>query len=388
MTRGGSAAKTLLWDETNDKWSVGSETFVAATFEGALTGNVTGNVSGSSGSTTGNAATATVATNALLERKGDRTLLLITKGFGDLLRIGYQNRPLLFDLNINLPELLYDRVVEVSERLDANGNVLKHLNEKEVRASLKKAKIDGIDSVAIAFMHSYINPNHEDKIAKIAEEENYSQISVSHKVSPLIKLVGRGDTTVVDAYLSPILRRYVNQVSEEIESGKSTKLMFMQSNGGLTDANLFQGKDALLSGPAGGVVSMVQTGMQAGYNKLIGFDMGGTSTDVCHHAGEYERSFETELAGVRIRAPMMQINTVAAGGGSILSFKDGRFQVGQESAGAIPGPASYGKGGPLTVTDCNVLLGKLHPEHFPSVFGPNGNDPLDVEVVRNKFTEL
>ena len=330
----------------------------------------------------------TVATNALLERKGDRTLLLITKGFGDLLRIGYQNRPLLFDLNINLPELLYDRVVEVSERLDSKGNVLKTLNEKEVRVSLKKAKIDGINSVAIAFMHSYINPNHEDKIAKIAEEENFTQISVSHKVSPLIKLVGRGDTTVVDAYLSPILRRYVNQVSEELKSSKSTKLMFMQSNGGLTDANLFQGKDALLSGPAGGVVSMVQTGMQAGYNKLIGFDMGGTSTDVCHYAGEYERSFETELAGVRIRAPMMQINTVAAGGGSILSFKDGRFQVGPESAGAIPGPASYGKGGPLTVTDCNVLLGKLHPEHFPSVFGPKGNNPLDVEIVRKKFTDL
>ena len=295
---------------------------------------------------------------------------------------------MLFDLNINLPELLYDRVVEVSERLDSKGNVLKTLNEKEVRVSLKKAKIDGINSVAIAFMHSYINPNHEDKIAKIAEEENFTQISVSHKVSPLIKLVGRGDTTVVDAYLSPILRRYVNQVSEELKSSKSTKLMFMQSNGGLTDANLFQGKDALLSGPAGGVVSMVQTGMQAGYNKLIGFDMGGTSTDVCHYAGEYERSFETELAGVRIRAPMMQINTVAAGGGSILSFKDGRFQVGPESAGAIPGPASYGKGGPLTVTDCNVLLGKLHPEHFPSVFGPKGNDPLDVEIVRKKFTNL
>ncbi|MDG2165767.1 MAG: hydantoinase B/oxoprolinase family protein, partial [Alphaproteobacteria bacterium] len=330
----------------------------------------------------------TVATNALLERKGDRTLLLITKGFGDLLRIGYQNRPLLFDLNINLPELLYDRVVEVSERLDSNGNILKTLNEKEVRTCLKKAKNDGINSVAIAFMHSYINPNHEDKIAKIAEEENFSQISVSHKVSPLIKLVGRGDTTVVDAYLSPILRRYVNQVSEELKSSKSTKLMFMQSNGGLTDANLFQGKDALLSGPAGGVVSMVQTGIQAGNDKLIGFDMGGTSTDVCHYAGEYERSFETELAGVRIRAPMMQINTVAAGGGSILSFKDGRFQVGPESAGAIPGPASYGKGGPLTVTDCNVLLGKLHPEHFPSVFGPNGNDPLDVKIVRKKFTDL
>ena len=330
----------------------------------------------------------TVATNALLERKGDRTLLLITKGFGDLLRIGYQNRPLLFDLNIQLPELLYDRVVEVSERLDAKGKIIKSLNENEVRTALKKAKIDGINSVAIAFMHSYINPNHENIIAEIAHEEKFDQISVSHKVSPLIKLIGRGDTTVVDAYLSPILRRYVNQVSEELEKNKSTKLMFMQSNGGLTDANLFQGKDALLSGPAGGVVSMVQTGKQAGYNKLIGFDMGGTSTDVCHFAGEYERSFETELAGVRIRAPMMQINTVAAGGGSILSFRDGRFQVGPESAGAIPGPASYGKDGPLTVTDCNVLLGKLHPEHFPNVFGKTGNKPLNVEIVRKKFLVL
>ena len=330
----------------------------------------------------------TVATNALLERKGDRTLLLITKSFGDLLRIGYQNRPLLFDLNIQLPELLYDRVVEVSERLDAKGEIIKSLNENEVRTALKKAKIDGINSVAIAFMHSYINPNHENIIAEIAHEEKFDQISVSHKVSPLIKLIGRGDTTVVDAYLSPILRRYVNQVSEELEKNKSTKLMFMQSNGGLTDANLFQGKDALLSGPAGGVVSMVQTGKQAGYNKLIGFDMGGTSTDVCHFAGEYERSFETELAGVRIRAPMMQINTVAAGGGSILSFRDGRFQVGPESAGAIPGPASYGKDGPLTVTDCNVLLGKLHPEHFPNVFGKTGDKPLNVEIVRKKFLVL
>ncbi len=330
----------------------------------------------------------TVATNALLERKGDRTLLLITKGFRDLLRIGYQNRPLLFDLNIQLPELLYDRVVEVSERLDAQGKIVKKLDENQVKIALKRAKNDGMNSVAIAFMHSYINPDHENVIAKIAENENFDQISVSHKVSPLIKLVGRGDTTVVDAYLSPILRRYVNQVSEELEEDKSTKLMFMQSNGGLTDANLFQGKDALLSGPAGGVVSMVQTGKQAGYGKLIGFDMGGTSTDVCHFAGEYERSFETELAGVRIRAPMMQINTVAAGGGSILSFKDGRFQVGPESAGAIPGPASYGKDGPLTVTDCNVLLGKLHPEHFPNVFGKTGDKPLNVEIVRTKFIAL
>ena len=330
----------------------------------------------------------TVATNALLERKGDRTLLLITKGFGDLLRIGYQNRPLLFDLNIKLPELLYERVVEVSERLNEKGDVVTELNEEEVRNSLIKAKSDGINSVAIAFMHSYINPDHENKIEQIAKEENFNQISVSHKVSPLIKLVGRGDTTVVDAYLSPILRRYVNQVSEELKDTKSTQLMFMQSNGGLTDANLFQGKDALLSGPAGGVVSMTQTGKQAGFNKLIGFDMGGTSTDVCHFAGEFERSFETELAGVRIRAPMMQINTVAAGGGSILSYKDGRFQVGPESAGAIPGPASYGRGGPLTVTDCNVLLGKLNPDFFPKVFGKTGDQPLNLEIVKKKFLDL
>ena len=330
----------------------------------------------------------TVATNALLERKGDRTLLLITKGFGDLLRIGYQNRPLLFDLNIKLPELLYERVVEVSERLNDKGDVVTELNEEEVRNSLIKAKSDGINSVAIAFMHSYINPDHENKIEQIAKEENFNQISVSHKVSPLIKLVGRGDTTVVDAYLSPILRRYVNQVSEELKDTKSTQLMFMQSNGGLTDANLFQGKDALLSGPAGGVVSMTQTGKQAGFNKLIGFDMGGTSTDVCHFAGEFERSFETELAGVRIRAPMMQINTVAAGGGSILFYKDGRFQVGPESAGAIPGPASYGRGGPLTVTDCNVLLGKLNPDFFPKVFGKTGDQPLNFEIVKKKFLDL
>ncbi len=330
----------------------------------------------------------TVATNALLERKGDRTLLLITKGFADLLRIGYQNRPLLFDLNIKLPDVLYEQVFEVAERLDSKGKIIHQLDENSARIALRKAKSDGINCVAIALMNSYLNPVHEDKIAKIAVEEKFSQISVSHKVSPLIKLVGRGDTTVVDAYLSPILKRYVEQVSSALEDSKSTKLMFMQSNGGLTDASLFQGKDALLSGPAGGVVSMVKTGIQAGFKKLIGFDMGGTSTDVCHYSGEYERSFETEVAGVRIRAPMMQINTVAAGGGSILSFKDGRFQVGPESAGAIPGPASYGRGGPLTVTDCNVLLGKLNPDYFPKVFGANSNEPLNVKIVKTKFLAL
>ncbi|MEP6147445.1 MAG: hydantoinase/oxoprolinase family protein, partial [Nisaea sp.] len=267
----------------------------------------------------------TVATNALLERKGDRTLLLITEGFGDLLRIGHQARPRIFDLQITLPELLYERVAEVHERLDADGETVTPLDEDSVRTVLRKAKEDGIDSVAIAFMHSYLNPAHEARVAAIAAEEGFGQISASHQTSPLMKLVPRGDTAVVDAYLSPILRRYVNQVSDAL--GGEGRLMFMQSNGGLTDATLFQGKDAILSGPAGGVVGMVKTGELAGYDRLIGFDMGGTSTDVCHYAGTYERSFETEVAGVRMRAPMMNIHTVAAGGGSILHFRDGRFQV-------------------------------------------------------------
>ncbi len=303
----------------------------------------------------------TVATNALLERKGDDTLLLITKGFGDLLRIGYQARPKLFELNIQLPTLLYKEVAEIDERLDAKGNVICPLDEARAREALRRSKKAGINSVAIAFLHGYLNPDHEARVAAIALEEGFGQISVSHQVSPLMKLVSRGDTTVVDAYLSPILRRYVTQVSDELGGADDTQLMFMQSNGGLTDARLFQGKDAILSGPAGGVVGMVKTAEPAGFDRLIGFDMGGTSTDVCHYAGQYERSFETEVAGVRLRAPMMHIHTVAAGGGSILFYRNGRFQVGPESAGANPGPACYRRGGPLTVTDCNVMLGKLHP---------------------------
>ena len=330
----------------------------------------------------------TVATNALLERKGDRTLLLITKGFGDLLRIGYQARPKLFDLKIELPELLYERVAEVDERLDAAGNVVRPLEEGAAREALRAAKADGIDSVAIAFMHGYLNSDHEARMATIAQEEGFGQISVSHRTSPLMKLVSRGDTTVVDAYLSPILRRYVTQVSDELGGADGGRLMFMQSNGGLTDARLFQGKDAILSGPAGGVVGMVKTAELAGFDRLIGFDMGGTSTDVCHYAGQYERSFETEVAGVRMRAPMMNIHTVAAGGGSILAYRDGRFQVGPESAGANPGPACYRRGGPLTVTDCNVMLGKLQPHHFPAVFGPNADQPLDPDIVRTRFDAL
>lgn len=332
----------------------------------------------------------TVATNALLERKGDPTLLLITEGFGDLLRIGYQNRPALFDLHIVLPELLYQEVAEVPERLDASGKVVQALNIQSARESLSAGFDNGIRSVAIAFMHGYLNPMHEILVAKLAREMGYTQVSTSHETSRLEKLVSRGDTTVVDAYLSPILRRYVGQITDELDigSGACDRLFFMQSNGGLTDASLFQGRDSILSGPAGGVVGMVKTAGEAGYDKLIGFDMGGTSTDVCHYAGELERTFETEVAGVRMRAPMMHIHTVAAGGGSVLAFQDGRYQVGPQSAGANPGPACYRRGGPLTVTDCNVMLGKLNPQHFPAVFGPAADEMLDKEIVERKFKSL
>jgi len=332
----------------------------------------------------------TVATNALLERKGDRTLLLITKGMGDLLRIGYQNRPRLFDLNIRLPELLYEQVVEVDERLAVNGEIIQPLDINGVHADLSAAYADGLRSVAVAFMHGYRFHQHELEVGEIARKIGFTQVSLSHQVSPLIKLVSRGDTTVVDAYLSPLLRRYVSEVSAALgaNQGGCRSLMFMQSNGGLTDAQLFQGKDAILSGPAGGVVGMVRSAAQQGFDKLIGFDMGGTSTDVCHYAGQFERSFETEVAGVRMRAPMMRIHTVAAGGGSILGYDNGRMQVGPESAGANPGPACYRRGGPLSVTDCNILLGRLQPEQFPHVFGPDGDQPLDKAVVAQKFAKL
>jgi len=332
----------------------------------------------------------TVATNALLERKGERTLLLITQGMRDLLRIGYQNRPRLFDLNIELPELLYDDVIEIKERIDADGETITALDTIHAREALSRAYGKGYRSVAIALMHSYRFPDHEQKLGQMAEQSGFTQVSLSHESSPLIKIVSRGDTAVVDAYLSPILGRYVKQVADALGTSKGgcERLMFMRSNGGLTDATLFEGRDAILSGPAGGVVGMVRTAAELGYDKLIGFDMGGTSTDVCHYAGEFERSFETEVAGVRMRAPMMSIHTVAAGGGSILSYRDGRMQVGPESAGANPGPAAYRRGGPLTVTDCNVLLGKLQPDLFPPVFGPNADQPLDVDTVRAKFEVL
>ena len=332
----------------------------------------------------------TVATNALLERKGDPTLLLITRGYADLLRIGYQNRPRLFDLHIRLPEVLYSRVAEVDERVGARGELVCPLDEVSARTALEAAFAVGIRAVAIAFMHSYRYPAHEQRVADIAREVGFTQVSPSHLASPLIKLVSRGDTAVADAYLSPVLRRYVDQVRDELgaERGGCRRLQFMQSNGGLIDAGLFQGKDSILSGPAGGVVGMVRTGTMAGFDRLIGFDMGGTSTDVTHFDGQFERSFETEVAGVRMRAPMMRIHTIAAGGGSILKFEDGRFQVGPESSGANPGPACYRRGGPLSVTDCKLLLGKIQPQHFPSVFGPGGDEPLDVEAARAAFARL
>jgi 5-oxoprolinase (ATP-hydrolysing) len=327
----------------------------------------------------------TVATNALLERKGDRTLLVITKGFRDALRIAYQDRPLIFARRIVLPEQLYERVIEIDERVMADGTILQAPDLEAARRDLAEAYATGIRACAIVFMHGYRWRAHEIAVAAIAREIGFTQVSVGHETSPLMKLVGRGDTTVVDAYLSPILRRYVDQIAGELGGAK---LMFMQSNGGLTDARLFQGKDSILSGPAGGIVGAVQSALSAGFDRMIGFDMGGTSTDVSHYAGEYERAFDTRVAGVRMRAPMMQIHTVAAGGGSILSFDGSRFRVGPHSAGANPGPAAYGRGGPLTVTDANVMVGKLSPEFFPKVFGLNGDQPLDKAAVEAKFSLL
>ncbi|MFO1129569.1 MAG: hydantoinase B/oxoprolinase family protein [Rhodospirillales bacterium] len=327
----------------------------------------------------------TVATNALLQRRGEPVLLAITKGFGDALRIGYQNRPNLFARHIVLPEVLYDRVLEIDERVDAQGRVLIPLDEDAAAAGFAAARRAGMQAVAIVLMHGYRYPRHEQRLAELAEAAGFSQLSVSHRVSPLMKLVSRGETTVVDAYLSPVLRRYVDRVSAALGG---VRLMFMQSNGGLTDAALFRGRDAVLSGPAGGVVGMIETARKAGFDRAIGFDMGGTSTDVSHFDGVYERSFETQVAGARITSPMLRIHTVAAGGGSVLRFDGSRFRVGPQSAGADPGPASYRRGGPLTITDANLLLGRIQPAHFPKVFGPNGDQALDARVVRAKFEAL
>jgi 5-oxoprolinase (ATP-hydrolysing) len=331
----------------------------------------------------------TVATNALLERRGERTLLVITRGFRDALEIGYQARPRLFARNIIKPEQLYSGVVEIDERVRADGAVEAAPDPERVRAALADARAQGYDAVAIVFMHAYRYPAHERVVAKIARELGFAQVSESHVASALIKLVSRGDTAVVDAYLSPILARYVGQVSRDLDLERTgARVMFMMSSGGLTSAGLFAGKDAILSGPAGGVVAMARTGISAGFKRIIGFDMGGTSTDVAHFDGEFERAFETEVAGVRMRAPMMKIHTVAAGGGSILSFDGARFRVGPASAGADPGPAAYRRGGPLTVTDANLMTGKLIPDLFPKVFGPGGDEPLDDTIVRERFAVL
>ncbi|WP_090047565.1 hydantoinase B/oxoprolinase family protein [Limnohabitans sp. 2KL-27] len=327
----------------------------------------------------------TVATNALLERNGEATLLVTTQGFGDALRIAYQNRPRLFDRQILLPELLYSAVVEAQERVAVDGEVLQPLDEAHLRTQLMHWHAQGVRSVAVVFMHGWRHTAHEAAAACLALEVGFTQVSTSHQTSPMMKLVSRGDTTVVDAYLSPILRRYVDQVASEMPG---VKLMFMQSSGGLTDAQVFAGKDAILSGPAGGIVGMARTAQLAGHDKVIGFDMGGTSTDVSHFAGQFEREFETQVAGVRMRAPMMSIHTVAAGGGSLLAYDGARFRVGPQSAGANPGPASYRRGGPLAVTDANVMVGKVQPKFFPSVFGPQANQPLDAEVVRSHFQTL
>ncbi|MGG5889395.1 hydantoinase B/oxoprolinase family protein [Falsiroseomonas sp. HC035] len=327
----------------------------------------------------------TVATNALLERKGERVLLLVNRGFADMSRIGNQARPRLFDLNVKLPELLQEVVAEIGGRMAVDGTEIEPLDETAARAALAAAHAQGILAVAVSFMHAWAHPAHELRLGELAREAGFTQVSLSHEASPLPRIVPRTDTAVVDAYLSPILRRYVEQVAGELPG---VKLYFMQSSGGLAEARSFQGKDAILSGPAGGIVGAARTAAMAGLGRIIGFDMGGTSTDVALYAGEYERAFETQVAGVRMRAPMMAINTVAAGGGSILKFDGARFRVGPESAGAVPGPACYRRGGPLTVTDANVMVGKIQPAQFPAIFGPDGDQPLDADIVRQKFAQL
>jgi len=327
----------------------------------------------------------TVATNALLERKGEPTVLVITRGFADALRIAYQDRPRIFDRQVVRPEMVYSRVIEATERIGARGEVIIALDEDAVACDLRAAYDEGFRSVAVVCMHGYRHPAHEARIGEIARRAGFAQVSLSHATSQLMKLVSRGDTTLVDAYLSPILARYVDQVRGELDG---VRLQFMQSSGGLTDAHLFRGKDSILSGPAGGIVGMARTAQAAGFDKVIGFDMGGTSTDVSHYAGEFERQYETQVAGVRMRAPMLSIHTVAAGGGSVLHFDGSRYRVGPDSAGAHPGPAAYRRRGPLTVTDANIMLGRIQPAHFPSVFGESGDQPLDAGIVREQFAAL
>lgn len=331
----------------------------------------------------------TVGTNALLERKGENFALVVTKGFRDALRIGYQNRPEIFALDIKLPEVLYESVIEAEERYNSRGEELAPLNEDRLRRDLKELHDSGIYSIAVTLMHSYRYPEHELAVERIAKEIGFTHISLSHKISPLIKIIGRGETTMVDGYLSPVLKRYVDRIHSVLRSnGDETSLLFMQSNGGLTQATSFRGKDSILSGPAGGIVGAATVSEVAGFKEIISFDMGGTSTDVAHYNGEYERSFENEIDGIHLYSPMMHIHTVAAGGGSILHYENGRFQVGPDSAGSEPGPACYRKGGPLTVTDCNVMLSKVIPEYFPQVFGDSGTLPLDTGTVHSRFEEM
>lgn len=327
----------------------------------------------------------TVATNALLERKGERVVLVTTKGFKDALRIGYQNRPDIFAREIILPSMLYESVIEIDERYDAKGNELKAVDKQQVRQDLQAVYEGGINCCAIVLMHAYRYIQHELEVAAIAREIGFSQISISHQVSPLIKFVSRGDSTVVDAYLTPILRRYIDRLASQLPN---VELMFMKSDGGLVSAANFQGKDSILSGPAGGIVGAVQTSKKAGFEQIITFDMGGTSTDVAHYAGEYERQLDSEIGGARMRVPVLAINTIAAGGGSLLSFDGMSYRVGPESGGANPGAACYRRGGELTVTDANVMLGKIQPQYFPAVFGREANLPLDREIVVTKFTQL
>ncbi|NJK56393.1 MAG: hydantoinase/oxoprolinase family protein [Pleurocapsa sp. SU_5_0] len=327
----------------------------------------------------------TVATNALLERKGDRLVLLITKGFKDALRIGYQNRPDIFAREIVLPSMLYESVVEIDARYDAQGNELKPIDRQQVKQDLQVVHETGIKCCAIVLMHGYRYRKHELQVAEIAREVGFTQISISHEISPLIKLVSRGDTTVVDAYLTPILRRYIDRLIQQLPD---TQLMFMKSDGGLVSAVDFQGKDSILSGPAGGIVGAVKTSQRAGFQRIITFDMGGTSTDVAHYAGAYERELDSEIAGARMRVPVLAIHTIAAGGGSILTFDGASYRVGPESGGSNPGPACYRRGGALTVTDANVMLGKIQPQYFPAVFGQDANQPLEREIVLTKFAEL
>ena len=331
----------------------------------------------------------TVATNALLERKGERVALITNQGHEDFLRIGYQTRTELFNRHIIRPELLYEEVHGVPGRMSAQGEELEALDEETARRVLAEIKARGIDALAIVFLHNFRYPQHEQRVAQIGREIGFSQVSTSHETSGLIKFISRGDTTVMDAYLSPILGRYVKGLVDELgATNGSPKLMFMMSSGGLTDAGFFKGKDAILSGPAGGVIGSVQTSTSAGCEEVIGFDMGGTSTDVSHYAGQLERTFETQVAGVRVRSPMMQIHTIAAGGGSLLTFDGARFRVGPESAGANPGPMCYRNQGPLALTDANLMLGKLLPERFPKIFGPDQSQAIDAESVRRAFTEL